>query len=84
MLKKIVAAHARLARHAGGDDADLRARDRLVGVCAGKGGVEAVDRRGLRDIQRLALRDAFGDIEHHDVAQLFQADEMSERAADLT
>ena len=46
--------------------------------------VEAVDRRGLRDVERLALRNAFGDVEHHDVAEFLQADEMSERAADLT
>ena len=30
-----------------------------------------------------ALRDALHDVEHHDVAELFQADEMGERAADL-
>jgi hypothetical protein len=30
------------------------------------------------------LRYALGDIEHHDIAELFEADEMSERAADLT
>ena len=46
-------------------------------------GVEAVDRRGLGDVERLALRDAFGDVEHHDVAELLEADEMGERAADL-
>ena len=46
--------------------------------------VETVDRRGLRDIERLALRHAFGDVEHHDVAELFQADEMSQCSADLT
>jgi hypothetical protein len=47
-------------------------------------GVEAVDRRGLCDVERLALRDAFGDVEHHDVAELFQADEVSQRSTDLT
>ena len=39
---------------------------------------------GLRDVERLALRNAFGDVEHHDIAELLQADEMSQRAADLT
>ena len=46
-------------------------------------GIEAVDRRGLDEIERLALGDAFGDVEQHDVAELLEADEMGERAADL-
>ena len=46
-------------------------------------GVEALDRRGLDEVERLALRDAFGDVEQHDVAELLEADEVSERAADL-
>ncbi len=45
--------------------------------------VKTVDRRGLRDVERLALRHALGDVEHHDVAQFFQADEVSQRSADL-
>ena len=81
--EQIVAAHAGLARHAGGDDADVGAGDRLVGVGAHDLGVEAVDRRGLREVERLALRNAFGDVEQHDVAELLEADEMGERAADL-
>jgi hypothetical protein len=75
--QEIVAAHAGLARHAGGDDADLGVVERLIGIGAGEVRVEAVDRRGLRDIERLALRDAFGDVEHHDVAEFLQADEVS-------
>ena len=46
-------------------------------------GIEAVDRRGLDQIERLALGNAFGDVEQHDVAQLLETDEMGERAADL-
>jgi hypothetical protein len=71
-------------RHAGGDDADLGIVERLVGVGAGEMRIEAVDRRRLRDIQRFALRHALGDVEQHDVAQLLQADEVSQRSADLT
>ena len=56
---------------------------RLVGVGAGELGVETIDRRRLGDVERLALRDAFGDVEQHDVAELLQADEMGQRAADL-
>ena len=82
-VEQIVAAHARLARHAGGDDAHIGAFDGIVAVGAGELGVEIVDRRGLGDVERLALRDALHDVEHHDVAELFEADEMGERAADL-
>ncbi len=81
--EEIVAAHAGLARHAGGDDAHVGAVDRVVGIGAGELGIEAVDRRGLGEIERLALRDALGDVEQHDVAELLEADEMGERAADL-
>ena len=81
--EQIVAAHAGLARHAGGDDADVGAFDGVIVVGAGEPGVEAFDRRRLRDIERLALRHAFGDVEQHDVAQFLQADQMGERAADL-
>ena len=70
--QEIVAAHAGLARHAGGDDADLGAVERVIGIGAGEMGVEAVDRGRLGDVERLALRHALGDVEHHDVAELLQ------------
>ena len=53
---QVVAAHARLARHAGGDDHDIGAGDRRIIRCAGQIGVEAFDRRGLGEVQRLAVR----------------------------
>ena len=81
--EQIVAAHAGLARHAGGDDADVGALDGVVAVGAGELGVETIDRRGFGDVERLALRDAFHDVEHHDVAEFLEADEVGERAADL-
>src|SRR5262249_46518787 len=46
--------------------------------------IEAVDRGGLRDIEGLALGHALGDVEHHDVAQFLEANEVSQRSADLT
>ena len=55
----------------------------LVGVGARHLGVEALDRRRLHEVERLALRHAFGDVEKHDVAELFEPDEMSQGAADL-
>ena len=45
MRDEIVAAHARLARHAGGDDDDVGAGDVGLVVGAGDRGVEADDRR---------------------------------------
>ena len=62
---------------------DRRAVDRLIGIGADQLRVEAVDRRGLREVERLALRDALGDVEQRDVAELLETDEVSERAADL-
>ena len=47
-------------------------------------GVETLDRRRLDQIERLALRHAFRDVEHDDVAELLEADEERQRAADLT
>src|SRR5215831_4376193 len=37
----------------------------------------------LHEVERLALGDAFGDVEQHDVAELFEANKMGERAANL-
>ena len=45
--------------------------------------VEPVDGRRLRDIERFALWNALGDVEHHDVAQFLQADEVGQGSADL-
>jgi hypothetical protein len=82
--EQVVAAHAGLARHAGGDDDHVRALDCRVVVCPDVSGVEAVNRGGFRNVQALALWDALRNVEEHDVAELLQADEMSERAADLS
>jgi hypothetical protein len=60
---QIVAAHARLARHARGDDRHIGASD--VGIVAGAAQrrIEAFDRRCLRQIQTLTLRHAVDNIE---------------------
>ena len=80
--EQIVAAHAGLARHAGGDDADIGALDAGIVVDAGIARIETLDRRGLGDVEPLALRNAFGDVEHDDVAEFLEADQVGERAAD--
>ena len=58
--EKIVAAHAGLARNAGGDDADVGPCDCLiaVGARARELGIVAFDRCGLSQIERFALSDA--------------------------
>ena len=81
--EQVVAAHAGLARHAGGDDAHIGAFDRLVGIDARHARVEALDRRGLHQVERFALRDAFGNVEQNHIAEFFEANQVGERAADL-
>jgi hypothetical protein len=83
---QVVAGHAGLARHAGGDDDDVRALDVLVVRRAAVPGVEALDRAELGDVERLALGGAFGggNVEQDDVAQFLLAGEQRERAANLS
>ena len=81
---KIVAAHARLTRNAGGDDDDVGALDRLVIGGAEQLRVEAFDRRCLGDIQRLALRHAIDHVEQNDVAQFLHTGQKRQRATDLS
>ncbi len=82
--EQVVAAHAGLARHAGGDDHDVGAGDGRIVARAGELGVEPVDRAGLGEVERLALRDAVDDVEQDDVAEFLERGQMGERAADLT
>ena len=80
---QIVAAHARLPRHPGRDDDDIRALDARIIVRAGDRGVVALDRRSLHDVERLSLRHAFDNVEQHDIAQFLEAGQEGQRAADL-
>ncbi len=79
---EIIAAHAGLARHTGRDDADIGTGNRLIAVGAGELGVKAFHRAGLRQVERLALRQALGNVEDHDVAQFAERGEMRQRAPD--
>ena len=81
--QQVIAAHARLARDAGGDDDDVRAFDVLVIIGARDDSVETFDRPALRQVQRLALRNALGDVEEDDVAQFLLRRQMGERTADI-
>ena len=80
--EQVVAAHAGLARHAGGDDDDVGAFDVGVGVGGLQVEVEALDGAGLAEVEPLAAGNAFDDVEQDDVAEFLEADEMSKRSAD--
>jgi hypothetical protein len=80
---EVVAAHARLAGKPGRHDDDVRALDVLVAVRALELHVEAVDRRGLGDVEGLALGQPLDDVEQDHVAELAERAELSEDAADL-
>ncbi len=81
--EQVVAAHAGLARHAGGDDDDVGAGDLGIGGGALQLGVEALDRAGFGEVERLALRHAVDDVEQHDVAEFLERGQMRQRPADL-
>ena len=81
---EVIAAHAGLARHAGGHDDDVGPGNVGVGTRARQLGVEALDRSGFRQIQRFALWHAIDDIEQDDVAQFLDRGQMGQGPADLT
>ena len=72
-----------LRGNAGGDDDDIRAVDGGVVVRPDIGGIEALDRRALCEIQRLALRNAFDDVEKHDITEFLQTDQQRQRPSDM-
>ncbi len=82
--QQIVTAHPRLARHAGGDDADVGACDVGIGIDALQARVEPFDGAAFGDVEGFALRRAFGDIEKNDVAEFLEGRKVGERATDLS
>ena len=73
-VQQVVAAHAGLARDAGGDDDDVGVRGLGVVVRADDVHVALLDRHGFEQVERLALRDAFRDIDQDDVRQFLRGD----------
>ena len=65
--EQVVAAHAGLARHAGGDHHDFGASGRFVVGRAADGRVHADDGAGLVHIERLALGQALDDVDQDDI-----------------
>lgn len=80
---QVVAAHSRLAGDTGGDDDDIGPGQIGIIVRTRHLGVEAFDRRGFGDVQRLALGHAVDDVEDDNVAQLFQTGQKRQRSADI-
>ena len=82
--EQIVAAHPGLARYASRHDDDVGAGDCFVAVGPCERHIEPVDRTGFGEIERLALRRPFRDVEEHDVAKLLERRQVSQGSADLT
>ena len=75
-VEQVVAAHAGFARDAGGDDDDVGIGSVFVIVGAGDVGVALLDGHGFEQIQTLALRDAFDDVDQNDIGQFLGGDPM--------
>ena len=83
-FNQIIAAHARLARHTCGDNHHISALDLGIGFCAFQRSVKMADRRALRQIQCLALRNTVNNVENDNIAKFLETGQMRQRAADLT
>ena len=83
-VEQVVAAHPGLARDAGGDHHDVGAGGVLVVVRADHAGIGALDRRRLHDVEALALRHAFDDVDEHDVGQLAIRKALREGGSDVS
>ena len=69
--QQIVAAHARLAREACRHNHDVGVRRRGVIIRARDAHVRPLDRTRFEHVERLALRDAFDDVDQDHIRQLF-------------
>jgi len=81
--QQVVAAHARLASQTRGHDDDVAARGVGVVVRPGDPGVVADDRGRLGEIEGLALRQPFDDVDEHDVGEAGLGDALGRRRADV-
>ena len=80
-VEQVVAAHAGLARDAGGDDDDVGVRGVFVVVGAADVGVALLDGHGFEQIESFALRDAFDDVDENDVGEFLGGDPVGGRCA---
>ena len=74
--KEIVTAHARLAGDASCYDDNIGTLEGGVSVGALDGAIKTFNRRRFRQVQRLALRNAFNNVEKNDISQFFKSCEM--------
>ncbi len=81
--QQVVAAHARLAGQAGGDDDDVGAGRVGVVVGARDRAVVAHDRRRLGQVERLALGQPLDDVDQDDVGQASLGDALGGGRADV-
>ena len=82
-LHEVVAAHARRARQAGGDHDDLRAGRLVVPVRAGDVRLVAEHGAHLVDVERLALGEAFLDVDEDDVRVIARREHLRAGRADV-
>ena len=80
-VQQVVAAHARLARNAGGDDHDVGVGRGRVIVGAGHAHVALLNGHGFQQVQRLALRNAFHHVNQHHIRQFLGRNPMRGRGA---
>ena len=85
-VQQIVAAHPRLARHAGRDDDDVGAGRRgpalVIGAVADHARVRSLDRAGLEHVERDPGRLLVGDVDDDDVGELLVGNRARHRGAD--
>ncbi len=80
-VEQVVAAHAGLARDAGRDDDNIRIGSVFVVVGAADVGIALLDRHGLEQIEPLALRYAFDDVDQDYIGEFFGSDPVGGRRA---
>ena len=82
--QQIIAAHPGLARDAGRHDAHIGASDVRVILRAFQVSIKPLRWPGFSDIERFALRNSFGDVEHDHIPQFLKRCEMGECTPDLS
>ena len=82
-VEQVVAAHAGLAGDAGGDDDDVGVGGVGVVVGAGDVAVALLDGHGLEEVEPLALRHAFDDVDEDDVGEFLGRDPVSGGCTDV-
>ena len=82
-VQQVVAAHAGLARNAGGDDDDVGVGGGGVVVGAGDVDVALFDGHGFEQVERLALGHAFDHVDQDHIGQFLGRDPVRGRCANV-